>query len=57
MSTKVRPLHRFAAAVGKCSKESSTYGTCITANYKNVQKNMCLDEFLRLKNCYLVSLR
>ena len=31
------------------------YGKCILADYNAVHKDMCAKEFLRLKDCYLVS--
>lgn len=30
------------------------YGKCIVADYNSVHKDKCLDDFLRLKNCYMV---
>ena len=35
--------------------ESAVYGKCIFADYNNVHKDMCAKEFLKLKECYLVS--
>jgi len=35
--------------------QSSTYGKCVLANYQSTHKDMCATEFLRLKDCYLVS--
>lgn len=35
--------------------QASVYGKCILADYNAVQKDMCAKEFLRLKDCYLVS--
>lgn len=35
--------------------QASTYGKCIVADYNAVYKDKCLTEFLRLKDCYLVS--
>lgn len=32
------------------------YGKCIAANYQNVSKDMCVKEFMALKDCYLVNL-
>ncbi|KAF2114606.1 hypothetical protein BDV96DRAFT_577103 [Lophiotrema nucula] len=53
MPGRTRPIDKFAAAVGKCSKEGSVYGKCIMADYNNVYKDKCLTEFMALKNCYL----
>lgn len=53
---KTRPIEKFAAAAAKCSVESTAYGKCILADYKNVRKDMCAQEFMRLKDCYVVSL-
>lgn len=36
--------------------QASVYGKCIAAGYNNVYKDKCLNEFLRLKECYLVSI-
>ena len=33
----------------------SAYGKCVVADYNSVHKDMCVQEFMRLKNCYLVS--
>lgn len=38
-------------------KQASTYGKCIVADYNAVCKDKCLTEFLRLKECYIVSCR
>lgn len=32
------------------------YGKCVVADYNSVHKDKCLTEFLRLKECYVVSL-
>ncbi len=32
------------------------YGKCIVADFNSVHKDKCLTEFLRLKDCYVVSL-
>ncbi|EGO57151.1 hypothetical protein NEUTE1DRAFT_43828 [Neurospora tetrasperma FGSC 2508] len=50
----VRPIQRFASAVSKCSVESAAYGKCILADYNSVHKDMCVKEFMRLKDCYMV---
>ncbi|KAF2811533.1 uncharacterized protein BDZ99DRAFT_384926 [Mytilinidion resinicola] len=55
MPTKTRPIERFATAVGKCSVEGAAYGKCIVADYNNVTKDKCLTEFMKLKDCYLVT--
>ena len=31
------------------------YGKCIVADYNSVHKDKCSKEFLKLKDCYLVS--
>ena len=54
MPPKTRPIEKFAVAVAKCSTEASIYGKCIVADYNNVRKDMCLNEFMRLKDCYIV---
>ena len=34
--------------------QSAVYGKCIFADYNNVRKDMCVNEFMKLKECYLV---
>ncbi|CAL3962406.1 unnamed protein product [Diplocarpon coronariae] len=55
MPIRIRPIEKFAQAVGKCSAEASVYGKCIVADYNSVQKDKCLAEFLRLKDCYIAA--
>ncbi|EOA90251.1 uncharacterized protein SETTUDRAFT_61625, partial [Exserohilum turcica Et28A] len=54
MPGRTRPIDKLATAAAKCSKESSVYGKCIFADYGNVHKDMCVNEFMKLKECYLV---
>lgn len=70
MPGRTSPLEKFGQAVAKCSVEvslnlrmaydmlmwqqSAAYGKCVVAEYQNVRKDMCVQEFMRLKNCYLV---
>ena len=35
--------------------QAAAYGKCIVADYNSVHKDKCVTEFLRLKDCYLVS--
>lgn len=35
--------------------QSSVYGKCIFTDYNNVHKDKCAAEFMKLKECYLVS--
>lgn len=35
--------------------QSSAYGQCILQDYQNITKDKCVEEFMRLKDCYLVS--
>jgi len=35
--------------------QGSVYGACIMADYNNVYKDKCATEFMKLKECYLVS--
>ncbi|KAH7136104.1 hypothetical protein B0J11DRAFT_519958 [Dendryphion nanum] len=55
MPGRTRPIDKLAAAAAKCSKESSNYGKCIFADYNNVHKDMCMTEFLKLKECYITA--
>ncbi|EON67536.1 hypothetical protein W97_06904 [Coniosporium apollinis CBS 100218] len=45
---KTRPLERLASA-------SAVYGKCIAADFNNVQKDKCMTEFLKLKECYMAA--
>ena len=36
--------------------KASAYGKCILKDYESVHQDMCAKEFMRLKECYLVSL-
>ena len=36
------------------SVQAAAYGKCILADYTSVHKDMCVKEFLKLKDCYLV---
>lgn len=46
------PLKKFAyATTVTCSVQASTYGKCITANYMDVRKDMCKEEFARFAEC------
>ncbi|KAH7036345.1 hypothetical protein B0J12DRAFT_678959 [Macrophomina phaseolina] len=57
MPGRTRPIEKFASAAAKCSVESAAYGKCILADYNNVHKDMCLKDFLRLKDCYLAAVK
>jgi hypothetical protein len=35
--------------------QGAVYGKCIVADYNNVYKDKCKTEFMKLKDCYLVS--
>ncbi|OQO06464.1 hypothetical protein B0A48_08247 [Cryoendolithus antarcticus] len=53
MPGRTRPIEKFAEATTKCTIEGAVYGKCIVANYQNVSKGMCAQEFMLLKDCYL----
>ncbi|KAH9825713.1 mitochondrial respiratory chain complex I assembly [Teratosphaeria destructans] len=55
MPTRTRPIEKFAAATAKCTTEGAVYGKCVAAHYQNARKDMCAEEFLRLKDCYIVA--
>ncbi|KAF2758394.1 hypothetical protein EJ05DRAFT_350144 [Pseudovirgaria hyperparasitica] len=57
MPGRTRPVDRLASASVKCAKEGAAYGKCITADYKNIHKDKCLTEFLKLKQCYTAALK
>ncbi|KAI1411650.1 hypothetical protein F5Y13DRAFT_190951 [Hypoxylon sp. FL1857] len=33
--------------------QATVYGKCIVEDYNSVHKDKCVNEFLRLKNCFL----
>lgn len=35
--------------------KATAYGACIVADYNAVEKDKCRAEFMKLKDCYLVS--
>lgn len=35
-------------------QQGAVYGKCVAAEYQNVRKDGCAQEFMKLKNCYLV---
>lgn len=35
--------------------QAAAYGKCVVADYQSVHQDMCAKEFMRLKDCYLVS--
>ncbi|RWQ92108.1 hypothetical protein C8Q69DRAFT_510232 [Paecilomyces variotii] len=55
MSGRVRPIEKFAKATAQCSVEAAAYGKCVVADYQSVHKDMCVKEFMRLKDCYLAA--
>ncbi|PTB70100.1 hypothetical protein BBK36DRAFT_1189542 [Trichoderma citrinoviride] len=54
-TSTTRPIQKLSKAVAKCSVEATAYGKCIVADYNDVTKDKCAREFMRLKDCYLVS--
>lgn len=56
MPSRTRPIEKLAAAAAKCSSEAAVYGKCVAADYQNPHKDMCLKEFMALKQCYTVRL-
>lgn len=70
MPAKTRPVEKFAKATAQCSVEvfhtlaydvvkancqqAAAYGKCVVADYNSVHKDMCVKEFMRLKDCFLV---
>ncbi|KAF2149267.1 hypothetical protein K461DRAFT_281624 [Myriangium duriaei CBS 260.36] len=55
MTARTSPLEKFGQAITKCAAEGAVYGKCVAAEYQNVRKDMCLQEFMKLKNCYLAA--
>ncbi|EKV10099.1 hypothetical protein PDIG_57900 [Penicillium digitatum PHI26] len=54
MPGRTRPVEKIAKASAQCSVEVAAYGKCVVADYNSVHKDMCVKEFMRLKDCYLV---
>ena len=52
---RTRPIEKLISSLAKCSVESAAYGRCIVADYNNISKDSCLSDFIKLKNCYIVS--
>ncbi|CDO52662.1 Conserved hypothetical protein [Geotrichum candidum] len=46
-----RPLKKFADASMKCNGPATVYGQCVLKNYTATSKDMCLKEFMQLKDC------
>lgn len=40
--------------ITKIYRQAAVYGKCIVADYNSVHKDKCADEFMKLKDCYLV---
>ncbi|KAJ5161683.1 hypothetical protein N7492_007075 [Penicillium capsulatum] len=55
MPTRTRPVEKIARATAQCSVEAAAYGKCVVADYNSVHKDMCAKEFMKLKDCFLVS--
>ncbi|KAJ5204664.1 uncharacterized protein N7498_005543 [Penicillium cinerascens] len=55
MPARTRPVEKFAKATAQCSVEAAAYGKCVVSDYNSVHKDMCAKEFMRLKDCFLVS--
>lgn len=35
--------------------QAAAYGKCVVADYHSIHKDMCAKEFMKLKECFLVS--
>lgn len=52
LSEAQTPLKKLAyATTTTCSTHASAYGRCIVANYTDVKKDMCKDEFAKFVQC------
>lgn len=51
MKQSTKGLASLAKGVGSCPSQAAMYGKCITANYKDVHKDMCQKEFQAFKQC------
>ncbi|CAN8270107.1 unnamed protein product [Cochlearia groenlandica] len=47
-SSTVSTLGRILAT---CSKQAKDYGSCVASKVHEVERDICLKEFLALKNC------
>ncbi|KAK8621026.1 hypothetical protein V6N13_140890 [Hibiscus sabdariffa] len=50
----ISPLRRILA---NCSAQAKQYGACVSAKVPEVERDMCLKEFLALKTCMQNTLR
>lgn len=41
----------FKKVLLSCSAQAKVYGSCIAAKVPEVERDMCLKEFLELRNC------
>lgn len=59
-STKCSPQVRIVVQIFPVQdpltfRQATAYGKCILADYQAVSKDMCATEFMKLKDCYLVT--
>lgn len=47
----------FQRILVNCAAQAKEYGTCVAAKVPEVERDMCLKEFLALKNCMQNTLR
>jgi hypothetical protein len=40
----------------RITSQASVYGKCILVDFNSVHKDQCAKEFMKLKDCYLVSI-
>lgn len=53
-----RPLRRLAIhSTHTCAAQASVYGKCILANYTDVKKDMCKEEFAKFSQCIAEAVR
>lgn len=50
----ISPLRRILV---NCAAQAKEYGTCVAAKVPQVERDMCLKEFVALKNCMQNTLR
>ena len=46
---------RWTEPRARADKQAAVYGKCIVVDYNSVHKDKCVAEFMKLKDCYLVS--
>ncbi|EMR09185.1 hypothetical protein PNEG_03612 [Pneumocystis murina B123] len=51
MEKNSQAIQKFISASKSCSILGTIYGKCIIKNTNNIQKDTCISEFQKFKNC------